>query len=316
MERLTQKLYSIILKNLNKYEFNSFLIGFNKHYGDDGKELKIEIGSRLEKELDKRVNFVHPDIVIIINLETGKVRFDINSVYVYGRYNKYQRNLAQTKWNKKQKIYSIEELIGLPLIKYLKGTGAALHGCGREDIDVLMLGDGRPFVLEIKEPKERFSDLKKITEKINKKNKNKVKISGIKYTEIAKIRKIKEAKADKTYIARISSKKAFSKEELEKALENLNKKVIKQRTPFRVSRRRADLIRERKILDISLLNFKPTFFELKIKTEGGTYIKELISGDNGRTVPSLNELLGGKKENPLVIIKELDVIKVDFDSSN
>jgi tRNA pseudouridine synthase 10 len=311
MDKSIQKLYSIILKNLKKYEFNSFLIGFNKHYGEDGKILKMEIGSKLEEELDKKVDFVHPDIVIVINLKTGKVSFDIKSTYIYGRYNKYQRNLAQTKWNKKQKINSIEEIIGIPFIKYLKGTGATLHGCGREDIDVLMLGNGRPFVLEIKNPKKRFSDLKKITERINKKNNNKVKISSIKYTNIENIKKIKEAKANKTYIARISSKKAFSKEEVEKALKGLNKKIIKQRTPFRVSRRRADLIRERKVLDISLLNFNPIFFELKIKTEGGTYIKELISGDKGRTTPSLNELLGGT-EDPLVVIKELDVTKVDF----
>ena len=311
MDKSIQKLYSIILKNLKKYEFNSFLIGFNKHYGEDGKILKMEIGSKLEEELDKKVDFVHPDIVIVINLKTGKVSFDIKSTYIYGRYNKYQRNLAQTKWNKKQKINSIEEIIGIPFIKYLKGTGATLHGCGREDIDVLMLGNGRPFVLEIKNPKKRFSDLKKITERINKKNNNKVKISSIKYTNIENIKKIKEAKANKTYIARISSKKAFSKEEVEKALKGLNKKIIKQRTPFRVSRRRADLIRERKVLDISLLNFNPIFFELKIKTEGGTYIKELISGDKGRTTPSLNELLG-ETEDPLVVIKELDVTKVDF----
>jgi tRNA pseudouridine synthase 10 len=312
MEKKVQKLYSIILKNLNKYEFNSFLIGFNKHYGDQGKNLKMEIGSKLEKELNKKVDFVRPDIVIVVNLETGKVSFDIKSAYIYGRYNKYQRGLAQTKWNRKEKIYSVEETMGLPFIKNLKGEGAALHGCGREDIDVLMLGDGRPFVLEIKRPKKRFSDLNKIAEKINKKNKDKVKISNLKYTTVEKIKELKEAKADKTYIARVSSKKAFSKEEVEKALKKFNKKTIEQRTPTRVSRRRADLVRKRKVLDIDLLKFKPTFFEIKIKTEGGTYIKELVSGDKGRTTPSLNGLLGGEKKKPLTIIKELDVTKVDF----
>lgn len=312
MDKKKEKIYSIIKRKLNKYEFNSFLIGFNRHYGEEGKELKIEIGSRLEKELNKEVDFIHPDIVIIINLETRKVKIDVKSVYIYGRYNKYQRNLSQTKWNKKQNIYSVEELIGIPLIKYLKGTGASLHGCGREDIDVLMLGDGRPFVLEVKNPKKRFSDLEKITKIINKKSRNKIKVSDLKYTNVETVRKLKESKIDKIYIARVSSKKAFSKEEIEKALEKIKSKTIKQRTPLRVSRRRADIVRERKILNIDILNFEPTLYELRIKTEGGTYIKELISGDSGRTVPSLNEMLEGEKENPLVVIKELDVIKINY----
>jgi len=37
------------------------------------------------------------------------------------------------------------------------------------------------------------------------------------------------------------------------------------------------------------------------------YIKELISGDGGRTKPSLSELLGTETE-----VKELDVVDVDI----
>ena len=44
---------------------------------------------------------------------------------------------------------------------------------------------------------------------------------------------------------------------------------------------------------------------MTIKTEGGLYIKELISGDNGRSTPSISEIL----ENP-TICKSLDVIEV------
>lgn len=32
-----------------------------------------------------------------------------------------------------------------------------LHGSGREDIDVRMLGDGRPFILEFINPKKSLS---------------------------------------------------------------------------------------------------------------------------------------------------------------
>ncbi|HIH65546.1 MAG TPA: tRNA pseudouridine(54/55) synthase Pus10, partial [Methanothermobacter thermautotrophicus] len=67
--------------------------------------------------------------------------------------------------------------------------------------------------------------------------------------------------------------------------------IIKQRTPVRVSHRRADRVRERRVLEISW-NWLDGCLELIIKGEGGLYIKELISGDSGRTEPSVSSVLG------------------------
>lgn len=36
-----------------------------------------------------------------------------------------------------------------------------------------------------------------------------------------------------------------------------------------------------------------TYFKLKLNTQAGTYIKEFVHGDFGRTQPSLGDLLGG-----------------------
>ena len=55
----------------------------------------------------------------------------------------------------KQYPETVEELISEDAIKLARGKGAKFHGAGREDIDVKMLGNGRTFVLEIKEPKIR-----------------------------------------------------------------------------------------------------------------------------------------------------------------
>jgi len=48
------------------------------------------------------------------------------------------------------------------------------------------------------------------------------------------------------------------------------------------------------------------FLELEIEAQGGAYIKEFISGDDGRTIPSIASILG--TESTCV---ELDVIAVD-----
>ncbi|MGC8812345.1 MAG: tRNA pseudouridine(54/55) synthase Pus10, partial [Candidatus Aenigmatarchaeota archaeon] len=44
---------------------------------------------------------------------------------------------------------------------------------------------------------------------------------------------------------------------------------------------------------------------LKVKAEAGLYIKELITGDEGRTKPSVQEILGNKVKKI-----NLDVIKI------
>ena len=44
---------------------------------------------------------------------------------------------------------------------------------------------------------------------------------------------------------------------------------------------------------------------MRIKTEGGLYIKELISGDDGRSQPNVSDILGVK-----AICEKLDVIEV------
>ena len=55
---------------------------------------------------------------------------------------------------------SVEELIAKIALKYTKSDDESFHGCGREDIDALMLGRGRPFVLELKNPKKRTQKAK------------------------------------------------------------------------------------------------------------------------------------------------------------
>lgn len=80
---------------------------------------------------------------------------------------------------------------------------------------------------------------------------------------------------------------------------------INQRTPSRVAHRRADKIRKRKILDIMVEEEKMDEITLTVTAESGTYIKEMVTGDGGRTEPSLSELAGCP-----INVKKLDVIGI------
>jgi tRNA pseudouridine synthase 10 len=84
--------------------------------------------------------------------------------------------------------------------------------------------------------------------------------------------------------------------------------MIEQRTPLRVVHRRADKIRKRRIRDIEIKNQDEKYLELIIECQGGLYIKELISGDDNRTNPSISSIL--KSQANCV---QLDVLDVHID---
>lgn len=292
------------------------------------KEVNREFGKLLEANLEKEVNFDKEDIVIMADLRQLfnedaknpiKIRIQINPIFIEGRYKKFIRTIPQTKWpcrkckgrgceecnfTGKQYLESVEELLSRTALKYTKGYEAKFHGAGREDINVRMLGSGRPFVLEIKEPKIRKIDLEKLATEANEIAKDKTEYLNLKYCERKRKAEIKVSSPDtyKVYRALVKCKNEIKKEELAK-LQTLH--MIDQRTPNRVSHRRADKIRTKEVKELSTNIIDSNSFEMIIKTEGGLYIKELISGDEGRSNPSVSDILA----NPS-ICEELDVVEV------
>lgn len=257
------------------------------------------------------------------DLENIKVRIQINPIFIEGKYRKLVRGIPQTKWpcrkckgkgcdecNGTGKMYkeSVEELISEIVLKETRGYEAKFHGAGREDIDVRMLGNGRPFVLEIKEPKIRKLDLKEIAKEVNEHSKGKTEYTDLKYTERKRKAEIKVSSPDtfKVYRAFVECEESITEEELAKVKEKLEKTIIDQQTPQRVAHRRSDKIRKREVKELSTKLLSPNTFEMIVKTQGGLYIKELISSDDNRTKPSVSEILKTK-----AICKELDVIEVE-----
>ena len=292
------------------------------------REVNREMGKILEKNLPQEVDFDKEDVIIMADFRRMlkedvenpvQVRIQINPIFIEGRYNKLVRNIPQTKWpcrkckgrgceacnfTGKQYPESVEELLSETALKYSKGYEAKFHGAGREDIDVRMLGDGRPFVLEIKEPRIRKLDLEKIEREANEAALGKTSYHNLKYTVRKRKAEIKTSSPDtyKVYRALVECEDEIREEDLNK-LQSLH--TIQQRTPIRVSHRRADKIREKEVKELSCKYINPHSFEMIIKTEGGLYIKELISSDEGRSKPSVSEVLGTQ-----AICAELDVIEV------
>ncbi|MFO7618713.1 MAG: tRNA pseudouridine(54/55) synthase Pus10 [Thermoplasmata archaeon] len=282
-------------------------------------EMNREIGKLVEKMSGKPAEFRKPDIVAVVDTTYESVDVQVSSLYIYGRYQKFSREIPQTRWpcrecrgkgcercNDTGKMYSdsVEEFIGRPALVLTGGKNHSFHGMGREDIDALMLGNGRPFVLEVKEPRARTIDLRELREKINAST-DKVQVSELRMSDGEEVVRIKDARHQKSYRARVTFSTPVNEENLKEVVVSLGGTRIAQQTPKRVMHRRSDLNRERAVVDIKARLLNPLEAEFDILAEAGTYIKEFIHGDGGRTVPSIAERLGVGCE-----VRALDVLNI------
>ena len=378
--------------------------------------LVSEIGKRLQARLDG-ITMVSdkPDVLALIDVLTLTVELDVRAVYVYGRYRKLERGIPQTRWPCRackgrgcercnhtglQYEKSVQDLVGNPMLEIFQGTEHSFHGMGREDIDVRCLGRGRPFVLEVKEPKKRSFNAEKLAEIINEAAEGSVEVSSIRPSSRSEVVRIKDTPAEKSYTIRFTLEamneaeyavltapvdmtkedvqnrskkrrrqrrgdkkadrtkpleatievppsgpsekelKAMKKAELValaeqhglaksgkkdelierilaalppapavfdlpddetilKVVEGLNGIKLAQRTPERVAHRRSDLIRKRTVFEahtpfIEVNEDGQREIEFTLRCESGTYVKETIHGDSGRTQPSVAALIKAK----------------------
>ena len=392
-----------------------------KRFGAGGSDgLKTGLVAEIARNLTARLKGAKlvnekPHILALIDVLTLTVDLDVRSHYIYGRYRKLERGIPQTRWPCRackgrgcercnhtglQYLRSVQDLIGNPLIEVFDAPEHSFHGMGREDIDVRCMGRGRPFVIEMKEPKVRDFDYQYAMQLINEKAGGSIEVTDLRASNRSEVVRIKDTPAEKSYTIRfrveqmkeseyailtapldltkdankkskkkrhrrgdkrkdntkplpteiITEQQGPSEDELSKmkkdelaaiCAENNLKKTGKkselierilampapgstlfelpsneaiistilslhgvklyQRTPDRVAHRRADLIRRRDVIDVN----KPVVevmadgtreVEFTLRCESGTYVKETVHGDSGRTQPSVASLLKAKCE--------------------
>jgi tRNA pseudouridine synthase 10 len=336
---LVNSLTEKALADLEGYEYSTFLVGievptevveredefkaaFNLGYSESMKhEFGRLFGKALAQRTGKEAEYLTPDMVPVINPFQETVRLQVNPLFVAGRYRKLVRTIPQSKWfcsnchgrgcekcDGTGKLYpeSVEELSSKSLLEATAGEESAFHAAGREDIDARMLGTGRPFVLEVSKPKKRFVDLKEIEEKINAGAVGKVEVSNLRFTTRDVVRHLKKGEgSQKEYRLLAEFERNLTDEDLQTLETTLNGASVKQQTPLRVLHRRADLIRERYIYKVKVRKVSHKRALMEIHCQGGLYVKELVSGDEGRTNPNVSDLLGNKAKT-----LKLDVLRV------
>ncbi|XP_047354542.1 tRNA pseudouridine synthase Pus10 [Vespa velutina] len=296
-----------------KYDYNKY----------SRKHIESVMSSTTDEIFEKYYLFppAQPDSFINI----GNVLCSHSSIFVGGRYNKLSRQLSQTPWfinGEKKMETSVQDILCEPIAKAVKAESIKFLSSGREDVDVRNIHSGRPFAVELINPRitKITSELLSNLVTIINDSSTQVKVtSNLKLLTRDDLKKLKEGENVKTkfYRALCVCRRAPQDESSLETLNKLKNVKIIQKTPIRVLHRRPLTPRVRFIYDMRARWAKPqelpnapiddnTFFVLDVKTQAGTYVKEFVHGDFGRTKPSLCDLLN----------TEVDIVALDVTGIN
>lgn len=194
---------------------------------------------------------------------------------------------------------SVEDVVLTGLRDVLHPEKLTFSAGGREDIDVRMLGGGRPFFVEALSPRiipslissghltRASAESSALTSSVRVND-----LRQVPKTFAADLRMV-EADKRKHYRCIIWTENPIKLETLQDVLHVPGGFSLAQRTPLRVLHRRTQAVRKRAIYVANVERVvMPHVFVLDVVAQAGTYIKEFVHGDNGRTTPNVASLLG------------------------
>lgn len=261
------------------------------------KNVKAYLSSLLREKIEAFSGLsykpVFSDVSYVFDFPSAKVEVKKNPLFIFGRYKKFSQWISQKRWDKYEE--SVEALIAKSLRHSLSFSKYYMHASGREDVDALNYA-GRPFVMELHDPSTyspNFARLK-IVEGIS--------IQDLFIVDGSFVNLVTDSHFDKCYRAYLSC--SLTLEEQRKLINALKGVTVSQKTPTRVLHRRVDKWRKRKVYSLSFGEDEEGFYA-EICGEAGLYIKELISGDNGRTKPSFSSVVGKPLECTKLIVTEI-----------
>lgn len=165
-----------LLNYLNQSTGNGKSFQYDTNNGDDVASIRkrwTALGESIALMMKPTINIIDSNFdaeakstpaleVHAVSLYPSSVNISLKPIYILGRYIKYARDVPQAPWfladddvgnvpgnDGRKGRKSIEEIISEPVCKFLQSKACSMHACGREDIDVRMLGNGRPFVLKL-----------------------------------------------------------------------------------------------------------------------------------------------------------------------
>ncbi|KAF9942347.1 putative tRNA pseudouridine synthase Pus10 [Mortierella alpina] len=258
-----------------------------------------------------------PPTAVETKPELESIEMTRESVFVGGRYLKYTRDVSQTPWSVGTTILaelSVSGIVCETVKNAFRANDYKFVTAGREDANVRMLGNGRPFYMELINPRIPslpHETIKGLETLINAIMPDKVQVRSLASIKPEDTKIIKEGEDTKTksYSALCWTSNPVDQAMVDAVNAHTNKAFfVEQQTPIRVLQRRAQMIRKKEIHSLKAFALEGHFLVVHLHTEAGTYIKEFVHGDLGRNQPSLASIVGCEAD-----IMELDVLEVDLE---
>ncbi|HVR73319.1 MAG TPA: tRNA pseudouridine(54/55) synthase Pus10 [Planctomycetota bacterium] len=296
------------------YEFRTFVIGFERPEAYDRaaheesfRKLKIVLGEGLKRRFPGTdAEFLRPELRLDVGADLV-VRAESSPLFFAGRYRKLSREIPSTRW-----VHhacrgrgcaacgfsgdlcgpSIQQLLSGAILEMSGGERTLFHGLGREDTDARMLGPGRPFVLEVHHPRKRTLGLPSALEAFKERARTLADVVSLVPVDREAVAAVKSSSAEKTYRAWIEARGPVPPDALPR-VRALAGAGVEQVSPERVQHRKGrGVLRLKRIIESEWLGEVHGLLVWETRVESGTYVKELVSGDSGRTRPSIAQVLG------------------------
>lgn len=294
------------------------------------------------------------------------------TVFLRGKYVKNQRGLSQSPWfvdNMRIGSSSVQEMVCENIKEAFRAREYKFHSAGREDMDVRMLGKGRPCVIELIDTKSNplFVPLRRSCSSTSNSNDSSNNLNngsvgsisssntdlintgnsgessdkileelalnvGVKHDGAVELYGLRLAGPDcmadmlagaehkkKTYSCLIRLSRPYNQEDFSK-LNAVSDLEILQKTPIRVLHRRTQMTRKKIVHWMRceklgrMTNTFENCFILRMSTSAGAYVKEIVHGDRGRTIPNVGSILS-YNEHTVADILQLDVEEILVDDT-
>lgn len=215
-------------------------------------------------------------------LPTKRCKFTISierdPIFIAGRYCKFSRNLPQSAWGfdgeNGQNGGSVGERITDVLVKHFGANSSRFTPSGREDVDVRMLGTGRPFVVQLLNArrtsclnyKNSTEKLQELANEINSDSRKEVIVNSLTQVNAkqALILNVGLEEKRKVYSALCYSKIPLKDDFIEKLSSKCPVEIL-QKTAIRVLKRRPLLDRQRTIFWMKAQKLDSFHFQLRLQ---------------------------------------------------
>ena len=252
-------------------------------------DITKELGKLFHKKTKKNIDFLDPDLTFTVNLKDESCQLRSKSLTISGRYVKTIRGVTQKQkpcvncsgkgcriceFHGISEFNSIEGIISQFIFRIFGGTTAKFTWIGGEDKSSLVLGNGRPFFVKLKNPLERDLKLKSFESNFIKITNLKI-VSGspkntLKFNSLIRMKILTESEID---------------------LQNLKK--LKDLTNFStVVYEKSGKRSEKSIFSVKYRKLSKSGISLIIKAEGGLPIKRFVTSDD--VSPGISQILDNK----------------------